>query len=158
VALVDVDLRNPRMARALGVEFEVGFEQVLSGEVDLRDARLRTQLDTLDLFPARCWGRDAHELLADARTAETFADLGSRYDAVVLDCPPVLPVPDTRLITEHVTACMLVVRAGQTRTRAIEETLRYLEHAPVEGFFVNCLELHGGASSYYYAYGEEKAP
>jgi receptor protein-tyrosine kinase/non-specific protein-tyrosine kinase len=156
VALVDADLRNPRLASALGVEFEVGFEQVLSGEVSLREARIRTQFEALDLYPSHCWGRDAHELLADSRTAEVLQDIGSRYDAVLIDCPPVLPVPDTRLIAEHVHACMLVVRAGSTRTRALEEALHYLEHARIAGVFVNCLEQRG-ASSYYHAYGEQEA-
>jgi receptor protein-tyrosine kinase/non-specific protein-tyrosine kinase len=158
VALVDVDLRSPRVASALGIEFEIGFEQVLSGEVALRDARLRTQFEALDLYPSHCWGRDSHALLADARTARVLEEIGGRYDAVVLDCPPVLPVPDTRLISEHADALMLVVRAGSTRTRALEEALRHLEQARVAGIFVNCLEQRGAASSYYYAYGEQEAP
>lgn len=155
IALVDADLRSPRVASALGVAFEVGFEQVLSGEASLFEARIRTQFEALDLYPAHSWGRDAHELLADARTGAVLRDLGSRYDAVVLDCPPVLPVPDARLISDHTHACMLVVRAGSTRARALEEALRHLEHAAVAGVFVNCLE-RGGATSYYRAYGEEE--
>jgi len=156
IALVDADLRSPRVASALGIDFEVGFEQVLAGEASLFEARVRTQFEALDLYPAHCWGRDAHELLADGRTGEVLRDIGSRYDAVVLDCPPLLPVPDTRLISDHTHACMLVVRAGSTRVRALKEALRHLEHAQVAGVFVNCLK-RGGASSYYQAYGEEEA-
>ena len=51
---------------------------------------------------------------------------------------------------------MLVVRAGSTRTKAIEEALGYLEHAHVAGVFVNCLERRG-SGAYYYAYGEREA-
>ena len=156
VALVDADLRSPRVADALGIEFEVGFDRVLSGEASLADARVRTQFPSLDLYPSRCFGRDSHELLSDAWVGKVMSDLGSHYDAVILDCPPVLPVPDARLLAEYANACVLVVRAGNTRTRALKEALRYLEHAPVAGVFVNCLDRRG-AGSYYYAYGADGA-
>jgi len=154
VALVDCDLRSPRVADALGIEFEVGFDRVLSGEASLAEARIKTQFPSLDIYPSRCYGRDSHELLSDAWVGKVMGDLGAHYDAVILDCPPVLPVPDARLLAEYANACVLVVRAGTTRTRALKEALRYLEHAPVAGIFVNCLDRRG-SGSYYYAYGAD---
>ena len=156
VALVDADLRSPRVADALGIEFEVGFDRVLSGEASLAEARVRTQFSSLDLYPSRCVGRDSHELLSDAWVSKVMNDLGSHYDAVILDCPPVLPVPDARLLAEYANACVLVVRAGNTRARALQEALRYLEHAHVAGVFVNCLDRRG-AGAYYYAYDADGA-
>ena len=64
---------------------------------------------------------------------------------------------EAQLIGEIADACMLVVRAGSTRRRALEEALGYLEQTQLAGVFVNCLEQRG-ATSYYYAYGEEEAP
>lgn len=154
VALVDGDLRSPRIAAALGIDFEVGFDRVLAGEAALADARIRTQFPSLDIYPTECYGRDAHELLSDVWVAKVMADLGAHYDAVILDCPPILPVPDARLMAEYVDCCVLVVRAGATRARALQEALGYLEHAPVAGVFVNCLDRRG-AGSYYYAYGAD---
>jgi Mrp family chromosome partitioning ATPase len=155
VALVDLDLRSPRVASALGIQFDVGFERVLSGEASIAEARIRTQFESLDLYPSKSFGRDSHELLADARVPEVMRELDSHYDAVVLDCPPVLPVPDTRLIADYTHASILVVRAGSTRSKAVEAALGYLEHAHVAGVFVNCLERRG-SSAYYYAYGERE--
>jgi capsular exopolysaccharide synthesis family protein len=154
VALVDGDLRSPRVAAALGIDFEIGFDQVLTGDAALADARVRTQFPSLDVYPSHCYGRDAHELLSDAWVAKVMSDLATHYDAVILDCPPVLPVPDARLMAEYADACVLVVRAGATRAKALEEALGYLEHAPVAGVFVNCLDRRG-SGSYYYAYGAD---
>ena len=145
VALVDIDLRSPGVASALGLEFEVGFDRVLCGEAGIAEARIRTQFESLDLYPSRRCGRDSHQRLADLRSADVVRDLGSRYDAVILDCPPVLPVPDARLVAEYADACMLVVRAGATRTKSVAAALAYLDHAVIAGVFVNGLGRRGAA-------------
>jgi receptor protein-tyrosine kinase len=136
IALVDLDLRRPRVASALGVGARVGIESVLAGEAALDEARLATQLPALDLFLAKRASHAAHGLFGGA-AADALAALAERYDLVLVDTPPVLLVPDVGLLLPHVSAYFTVVRLGVTRRAALARALEELPEASRLGAFVN---------------------
>ena len=156
VALVDLDLRRPGAARGLGVVPRVGLEEVLRGRARLPDARLATQLASLDLFLVREPTREAHELLAQEALGQVFQQLDSRYEVVVVDAPPVLFVPDVPLILAHGGACVIVAQPGITRRAAFQELLGLVPRERILGVFMNRSQQGSHRSSYgYYGYGEE---
>ncbi|MFQ5418489.1 MAG: CpsD/CapB family tyrosine-protein kinase, partial [Myxococcota bacterium] len=108
IALLELDTRRPSVARSLGVAPRAGVEEVLAGSASLDDVRVRTELPSLDLFLVREPPERAHELLALPSLADLLRELGRRYDAVIVDSPPLLLVPDVPLIVEHVGACIAV--------------------------------------------------
>ena len=137
IALVDLDLRNPGVARCMGIGCEVGLEHVLRGEADLDAVALRTDVPSLDLYPVQHRVGSPHELLARHRLARVLGELASRYEAVVCDSPPALAVPDVELIAEHVGACMAVVRAGKTLRGAFLDLVELLPREKTIGCFLN---------------------
>ena len=50
-------------------------------------------------------------------------ELSKRYSHIVIDCPPVLDVPEGLVLRECAEQLVLVVRAGETSTDAIERAL-----------------------------------
>lgn len=155
VALVDLDLRNPGVARSLGVRSEAGIEAALRGEAELGAVVLRTDVPALDLFPARRRVKHAHELLAAPRLGLILRELAERYGAVVCDSPPTLPVPDVELIAAHAGVCLPVVRAGWTPRAAFRELVEHLPGSKVIGVFLNHARLPRHERRYAYYHRDE---
>ena len=147
VAVVDLDLRRACLGRVLGIDFSVGVEDVLAGRVPLEDARVPIDHLALDVFPAKVPQRAAHEILTSRHLSSFITALERLYDTVILDTPPVLLVPDTRLILEHVPVCVPVARAGRTRVRSFREMLDALPTGKILSTLLN------GARTSSYSYG-----
>lgn len=137
VALVDLDLRRPGVARGLGLDPRDGIEEVLAGRISLARACIPTDVADLDVYPVLSPVADAHRLLSGDRLAEVLAELQRSYALVVCDTPPVLHVPDVSLIAPHVGACLLVTRSGTTRKKVFEQTLALLPEGKVLGTLLN---------------------
>jgi Mrp family chromosome partitioning ATPase len=155
VALLDLDLRNPSVARYLGLAIDVGVEDLFSSDVVLDEVRVEVAHPGLDIFPALRPLRDAHELLVLPALARLIGDLKRRYGVVIVDTPPALIVPDASLILREVPACVAVARSGVTRARLFKELVRVLPRERMIGEILNgtraSSQVYGG---YYYAGGE----
>lgn len=136
VAFVDMDLRSASLAAVMGVRSGPGIEDVLAGTCDLEAARISTDVASLDLYPVLRPTRQAHELLGWA-AERVLRELGERYDYVIADGPPVLPVPDTPLLAPLFGGCLVVVRSRFTRHSAFHELLDLVPRAQVLGAFLN---------------------
>jgi capsular exopolysaccharide synthesis family protein len=159
VALVDLDLRRPSIARGLGIRSRVGIGRVLAGEASLADARIRTDVPALDVFTVEKPRPNAHELLAGQRLPQVLDELRAGYDTVVIDGPPVLLVPDPLLILPHVGACIAVARSGLTLRSAFREMLSRLPQDRLIGCFLNDAPVPRHARRYAaYHYGSEDQP
>jgi Mrp family chromosome partitioning ATPase len=154
IALVDLDLHRPSVARGLAVRPSVGIERALDGEVPLAAARIATEFASLDVFAAESARSHAHEVLSGRRVRELLEELSNAYDVVVIDTPPVLILPDVSLIAPHVGACIPVVRARSTPTSAFREMLARLPADRLIGCFLNDARLSRHAR-YDYTYHDD---
>ncbi|MHA7837789.1 MAG: tyrosine-protein kinase family protein [bacterium] len=159
IALVDLDLHRANIARALSVSPERGIESVIRGLHTLDEVCIRTDLPALDLYPvARCEA-EAYKLLGGASVARTLQELTRRYDYVILDGPPVLPVPDVPLYAPLVGGCLGVVRCGVTRRKNFREMVDLLPSQVMIGAFLNesFARKSGGAYAYRYETDRQSA-
>jgi Mrp family chromosome partitioning ATPase len=148
IALVDLDLRSHSVSTVMGFVAKVGVEDVLAGRASLDIACIRTDVASLDLLPAADSHPDAHELLATAELPALLRELARRYETVVCDAPPVLPVPDVPLILPHVGAWLAVARAGRTRPSTVSDMLDLLPGQKLIGTFLNCAPAPRHADQY----------
>lgn len=136
VALVDLDLRVPRVHSAFGFRPRIGIVEVLLGEAPLQAAAIVTET-ALDVYPVASRRRASHELLARPELADVMKQLEARYRWVICDTGPALLVPDLQIIAPHVGAVMAVVRAGKTPRSAVREFAERLPLDKTLGFFLN---------------------
>lgn len=157
IALVDLDLHRANACRSLGYEAEVGIEHVILKGLSLEEIRVPTDLDALDLYPAGPEPSSPHEILGGGGVARVLRQLTARYDYVVCDGPPVLPVPDVPLLAPVVGGCLVVARSRVTRRRNFRELLDLLPRPSILGVFMNdTMGREGsGAYSYYAGYSSE---
>jgi Mrp family chromosome partitioning ATPase len=67
----------------------------------------------------------------------TLDQLRSKFDRVILDTPPVLPLADVAVLTPIVDGALMVVRAGYTPKPAIENALRAFDSSRLIGIVLN---------------------
>jgi Mrp family chromosome partitioning ATPase len=150
IALVDLDLRRPSLAKTLGVAPQRGIDDVIAGDATLAEACIGFEHPTLDAYPVRKARSSAHELLVQPGLAAALAELERRYEIVVVDTPPVLLVPDTPILLERVAACVAVARAGRSRSHAFQRMCGMLPAGKLVGAVLDEGRLPADASSYRY--------
>ena len=156
VLLIEGDVRNRALSRSIGREGQA-MRPGLSAAIENAGA-----LSTL--VQAAPWGGDV--LLADRAPVDTvdlFASAGfaaliatarGHYDMVLIDTPPVLAVPDARVIAQASDAVLFVVRWNSTRRDQVTEALGQLEtvHVRIAGLVVTQVTAEG-LRHYGYGYG-----
>src|SRR5439155_624764 len=121
VLLLEADLRHPRCHRTLGVDAARGLASVLAGQEELESVIHSLEAPRLSFIPAGAVPPNPAELMSSARMREIVASLRSRYDFVIIDTPPVLPVTDAVVLAREADAVVLVVRGHGTPSGLVRE-------------------------------------
>lgn len=126
VILVDSDLRNPSLSRALVPDANVGLVDVVAQKAQLEDALIVDPETKLSILPAGSTSRLLHtnEILASKAMHALVTLLRSKYDYVVLDMPPMAPVVDVRVTSSFVDSFVFVVEWGKTKIDVVKHNLR----------------------------------
>jgi succinoglycan biosynthesis transport protein ExoP len=123
--LLDCDLRNPSLTRALAPGAELGLLDVISGKRLLTDVVWNDPATSLAFLPMVAKVRLSHtnEILASAGMKKLIDALREVYDYVLIDLPPLTPVVDVRSTGQIVDSYLFVVEWGQTSVEAVERAL-----------------------------------
>ncbi|HVT66030.1 MAG TPA: polysaccharide biosynthesis tyrosine autokinase [Mycobacteriales bacterium] len=161
VLLMEADLRRPRVGLYLGLDNAVGLTNVLIGATAFDDAVQQWGPDNLlDVLPSGPTPPNPSELLGSRGMADLLDSLEKRYDIVLLDAPPLLPVTDAAVLAVETSGAVLVVHHGQTRREQLENSTQALSAvgARVLGTVINFAPRKGPEAYYYgYAYSYRRA-
>lgn len=119
VVLVDADLRRPRIADVMGVEGSAGLTDVLIARLELDDALQPWGRDGLAVLPSGAIPPNPTELLGSDAMAAVIAELERRYDVVLVDAPPLLPVADAAVLTKLTGGALLVASMHRTTRKQL---------------------------------------
>lgn len=156
VLLVEGDMRRRIFAQyfqppegAVG-----GMAAMLINEVALEDSVFKDEAAGVDVLVGGKANINAADLFASDRFAEFIQHVRKTYDYIVVDMPPVLAVPDARVVAQLADSVIYAVLWDQTNRRTVAEGLRLLAsvNAPILGVVmsrVNSKEMN----SYGYGYG-----
>jgi capsular exopolysaccharide synthesis family protein len=138
--LIEGDLHRPTLASIFGLQ-----ELQLQGlsdwwaerDQDIARFLVRFNGSALWFLPAGKSFDRPSEILRSAQLAEAFAQLASRFDWIVVDSTPMLPVIDANLWSRLVDGTLLVVREGVAPLKALKNGLQSLDHPKLIGVVVN---------------------
>ncbi|MGB3592776.1 MAG: polysaccharide biosynthesis tyrosine autokinase [Ornithinimicrobium sp.] len=150
VCVVEGDLRRPRLLDYLGLEGAVGLTNVLIGEADLDDMVQGYGDTSLSLLGSGPLPPNPAELLGSDRMRTLIHDLEQRFDIVLIDAPPLLPVTDAAVLASITDGAIVVVGAGIVRNEHLTRTLDRMDQAQgqVLGLILNKL-ANSGVDAYY---------
>ena len=150
VLLVDCDFGCPVISKTFGLPAAPGLREILAGDV-LGDtwSVVHEAAPRLNVITAGRTDRDPQEQLASRSMTAFLAAVRKRYDLVVLDTPPVLPVADALILAPQVDATLMVVRWEKTPRTAARDALRLLResHARVMGAIMTRVDRRTAAIS-----------
>jgi protein-tyrosine kinase len=137
VVIVEADLRKPSLQYMFGLPASPGLAEFLTGAVELRDVMKLLPDHHLTVIPGGIAPMNPAELLGSTAMRRMLDHLRTRFDRVILDTPPVLPLADVAVLAPMVDGVLLVVRAGVTPKPAIENALRGFDASRLVGVVLN---------------------
>ena len=125
VIMVDADLRNPSLTRALAPNSKVGLLEVLNGQVALEDAVYVDEETGLRFLPSVLNSRLAYtnEVLASDSFKNFVDGLRKDYEYVIIDFSPIAPVVDVRAVKQIVDSYIYVIEWGRTQVNHVQHQL-----------------------------------
>lgn len=121
VLLVDCDLRRPAVSSALGLSPENGLADYLTLSLDAQSIRqfvTKDKVPGLDMIVGRASHRTSTDSLIETAQFNLLMELAKeRFDFIVLDTPPILPVVDAQYLATRADIVTLVVHWASTSQR-----------------------------------------
>ena len=161
--LIDADIRNPTLSRMFDLSTGRGLVNILRGEAMAEEAiSVIGGAGGFHFLPAGSPRVDPSRLLHGDRLSKLLASARESFDIVIVDSPPVLPVPDALTIGRWVDGAILAVRFDSSRYPLVERANRRLASVgvPVLGAVINGVRGSEGAyyGSSYPTYGSTDEP
>jgi exopolysaccharide/PEP-CTERM locus tyrosine autokinase len=154
ILLMDADVAKPHVSRIFGIDQEPGLLDALADNaIDIESLVLPTDVPGLSMLSAGTHHEAATELLASARMDQVITRLTARDPRriLLLDSPPLLLSSESRALVQVAGQVVLVVRAGGTPRRAVQEAIAYVGEDKPLGLVLNQSEV--ALSEGYYGYG-----
>jgi receptor protein-tyrosine kinase len=156
VLLVDADVLRPSIHRELEFESKQGLLEYLLDEVhSLSDVIYNTNVANLKLIPAGKPHHLTNELLASKKMATLAKELAERYPdrIVIFDCPPILGVTETPVLSSLVGQAVVVVEESKTKLDDVKKAVSQLDEDIALGFVMNKTVMSKKDEYGYYGYG-----
>jgi succinoglycan biosynthesis transport protein ExoP len=156
VAVVGCDLRRPRIHQFFQVDGSVGLTSVLLGTTPMHQAVQQSPVHpNIAVLPSGPRPPNPSELLSLDRTGQLIRSLLQTHTIVLLDCPPVLPVTDSLVLSRFSDASLYIAMSNKTSKRETKQALERLRqvNSPLIGTILNGVSAEGAYGSLYEYYG-----
>jgi capsular exopolysaccharide synthesis family protein len=129
--LIDSDFRRAALCPLLDVPEGPGLSDVLKDEATIDEVAIPVQGGTFYLLPAGTPVQDTGRLLQSPRFGELMTQLRQLYDLIIIDSPPVLPVPDALILGRWTDGAVIAARYDISRFPQVERARRQLDNAGI---------------------------
>lgn len=161
VALIEMDLRRPKLSKRFNVNNKKGISLVLNGE--LKPEEIVVSLldnEVLHLFPSGTIPPNPSELLS-SEYANIFKEyLAANYDVIIIDTPPYGIVADAQLLAHWANATLIITRFNMTIVDQANEIQHWHDQKifPHMAVVFNAIQMKGyyGYQYGYYYYRKRK--
>ncbi|MEM0922879.1 MAG: polysaccharide biosynthesis tyrosine autokinase [Pseudomonadota bacterium] len=157
VLLIECDLRK----RTLNAYFNApaegrGLISVLYGEAAFSDVVLHDPEAGLDILPGEESAVNAADVFSSIQFEQFLAQVRKAYDFIVIDTPPVMAVPDARLIAALGDALVYSVAWDRTERDLVQAGLNQFREIdmPLIGLALTQIDLGKAARYGYGGYGQ----
>lgn len=157
VLLIDADMREPRLHEIFGVPNGRGLSDILlesCSEAEADSLVLETEASNLFLLTSGSAKAITLSLLYSSTMPTLLAHFRERYDLVIIDTPPLLQIPDARVLGKMSEGVIMVCRSGATTKEALREAKQRLDDdgSTLLGVVLNDWKPDQGPQSYLYSH------
>ncbi|WP_407493658.1 GumC family protein [Pseudooceanicola sp. MF1-13] len=153
VLLIEGDIRKRVFSQYFDIKSDKGLLAVLSGEVSFADAVHYNEQLGADVLIGEKSKVNAADVFSSEKFRSFLDEARAHYDYIIVDTPPVLAVPDARVIGQSVDAIMYAVKWDSTTKRQVAEGLRSFKsvNVKVTGIVLTQINKRGMKA---YGYGD----
>ncbi len=154
VMLIDCDLRHPSVHKMFKLASpKLGLVELLAGQAAFEEALVVDDATAMHYIPVASGSANPLDVLTSGQMQRLLADVRGKYDLVVLDSAPVLPVSDSRALSRLVDKTVFVVRWSETPKEAALGGVKELKNygADIAGVVLNVVDTTKQAK---YGYGD----
>lgn len=158
--LVECDLRRPKASLALGLDNSIGVTTVLVGRVAFEDALQEHSTSGLTVLGSGAVPPNPAELLQSKAMVDMLERAKDRFDTIIVDAPPLLPVTDAALLSVQADGAIVVAAHGKTTKEQLVQAQDRLTQVDAElvGVILNMTPSRRRGGGYGYGYGYGYAP
>lgn len=155
VVLADVDFRRPRIHDVFRCPPEPGLSDNLLHGTPLNKLALRvdSKRSNMVIIPTGVQPPSPGDFVASPAFSGLLRNLEAEADLVILDSPPVLPVPDALSIARQVDGVIVTARAGRTSRQELTRTVESLRAVGADVLGVCLTGVKAQTEPYGYGYG-----
>jgi len=155
ILILDADFRKPMQHKIFEISDEKGLSSVISGQELLTNVICKTVVDGLDILPCGPIPPNPSEMLNSEAFKGLLTELEGKYDRILIDSPPVMPVTDARILGAICDVTLLVLRAERSTRKSGQQARDGLLSVGTNilGTVVNDIKRGKGHYGYYSAYG-----
>jgi len=152
--LIDADFRKPRIAKISNIKNINGLTGYVVGENSLEEC-ITQDMDSENLFIMRSGEVPPNplELISSVRFRNTLELMKKKFDYIIVDSAPIMPVSDGVVLGKLVDSIILVLKAGNTSYPIVESTLKRLAVAKLKPVGIVLSQLDYNSNYYYRKYG-----
>ena len=153
--ILDADFRKPMQHEIFEAGNEKGLSNVISGQELPANVISKTIVDGLDILPCGPIPPNPSEMLNSEAFKDMLTELESKYDRILIDSPPVMPVTDARILGAICDITLLVLRAERSTRKSGQQARDGLLSVGTNilGTVVNDIKRSKGRYGYYSGYG-----
>jgi capsular exopolysaccharide synthesis family protein len=159
VLLVDADFYNPRVSRYYGFKELPGFSEVVTEQVDLKDAIIETRFENLFILPSGKLPPSVNKLYHSDKFPEYIKSIKDFADIVIIDTPAYMYFPETSVLINQLDYSLLTIQMETTTIKSINRVFKKLDviNTTCSGFIANRIikDIFDTAYYDYYSYGYE---
>ncbi len=157
VLLIDADVRNPSVSKALGIEGAVGLTHLITNRVSSHDAIQRYWKPNFHVLPAGKQTMNPSILLNSRAMKALVEQVSGAYDYVIIDTAPMQVANDAAVFAKDGPELLLVAGLGVTEKKLLRQTGHELSTLSIDpvGLAMNYGETEKPQKGGYYYYGDE---
>ena len=114
VALLELDLRKPKLSALLNVSRDPGISNYSVGKISIEEIIKETSIKNLFIISAGAIPPNPSELILSNKFKEMIHELKQRFDYLIIDSAPIGPVSDSLLLKDYADTTIFVVRHNDT--------------------------------------------
>jgi capsular exopolysaccharide synthesis family protein len=155
VLVIDGDMRRPTVHSSFGIENRSGLSNILSNEMSNVETLALVQKEKVSGLYVLTSGPippNPAELVGSGQMRKLLVDLGSTFDHIVIDTPPIASFTDGVLLSAIADGVILVIHANECSRKVIQRSQQALQEvrARVLGVVLNRIHVRSSDYNDYY--------
>jgi polysaccharide biosynthesis transport protein len=152
VLLIDADMRQASLHKFFNMPPTAGLSDAITGSATLHDVIRPTEIPNLSIITAGTTPPNPASLLGSKTFKESLEGLREEFQHIIIDTPPTLGIPDSRILSPVLDAAILVLKYQSTSREAARAARLMLSqvHAKLIGIVLNQVSSQGNGYGYGY--------